>query len=90
MMNVIRSNMPVKVIRQARVEKSAFGRYRIVKAGEIIFCLCAQLAMPSSRARVKLNDGFIGDIDRALLKPLSVLELLATTDVDKFDPDYDD
>jgi len=87
-MRVILSNAPVRVIHKAVVEKSAFGRKRYVEAGEIIFCLCAKLAMPVTMARVKLADGFIGDIKREHLKPLSALELLGIMSDDSFDKDY--
>ena len=90
MMRVILSNAPVRVLRDAVVMKEHFGKREYVKAGEIIFCLCAQLAQPTSDARVRLPSGFVGDIKRRHLKPLGALELLAAMADEIVDGNYDD
>jgi len=89
MMRTILSDAPVKVLCRSVVEKSHFGQKRYVEPGEIIFCLCAQLKQPTTHARVRLSDGFVGDIRRSNLKPLGALELLASMAEDEWDGEYD-
>jgi len=89
MMQVILSDTPVRVIRDACVSKGHFGRKAYVKAGAIIFCLCARLAKCETNSRVRLADGFIGDISTSYLKPLSALELLGAMANEDWDSHYD-
>lgn len=88
-MRMILSNAPVRVLNDAVVMKDHFGKREYVKAGDIIFCMVAQLAQPTSDARVRLSSGFIGDIKRSYLKPLGALELLGAMADDDWDKNYD-
>jgi hypothetical protein len=90
MMRVILSNAPVRVLHRSVVERDHFGKKEYVEAGDIVFCLCAQLKQPTSHARVRLSNGFIGDILRSNLKPLGALELLAAMSDEEVDGNYDD
>ena len=90
LMQMILSNAPVRVLRDAVVMKSHFGKREYVKAGDIIFCMVAQLTQPTSDARVRLPNGFVGDIKRDRLKPLGALELLAAMADEAVDANYDD
>ena len=90
MMRVILSNAPVRVLHDAVVVKSPFGKREYVKAGDIIFCLCAQLPKNETMSRVRLDSRFVGDIKRASLKPLGALELLGAMADEAVDGNYDD
>jgi hypothetical protein len=90
MMRVILSNAPVRVLRDAVVVKSNFGRREYVKAGDIVFCLCAQLSQNETMSRVRLSNRFIGDIKRTDLKPLGALELLGAMCDAQVDGNYDE